>query len=852
MATDSSSWSQARLLAGCLLLRVALPARVVGIQSLKQNCVLLFMSRLLRLLFTAITRASCVWSSPRNSAVVSLGLSLLITLFSAHPQRALADEMAFVDVYYGDTRLVSTLAAFSSQYIRFEAPDEFLHKLPDTQDHTFVHNYFRGNVLLSRPGVCSPRAVVDCFESSGERIVVTFDPEEFRVELFIAPGLLTLETVGTRGYLPAVRASPSYLATLDAIYTGNRSELQAYSDSYNFAADQVISTGSDRLHIYTGFNSEEQLYFRDIAFVHEFEGNRLTAGRYDIRGDRLTPGALVWGVGVESTADLRLDLEQSGASKLELFLARDSRVDIYRDGRLLSSRYYALGNRQLDVSELPEGAYEVTIQVIADGVLLREERRYFAKSTKLPPVGENQFSFDIGRVVDQFKTEPENDAGFIGFGYARRMNPSHFVNLRSMANAQWRSLQVIHSWILPRSVGEVGAQVADDGYYAHDLSFYWQVRRAGTFSVEWFKARAGSATISQPIAGSDVFRRSSVSREQIALRHSLYRQRWSMYSTVRWDQGAGERSTVISSTFNFFPFADSKDIKLSLSMSDSDTEGFQGNIELQWQFPARNRNYWFRSRAARGRGAENEHGAGLMGREGRWMDGELRYELSANARADRNYAFGLGNYRNSVLKSSLGADIEAGGNRSRSLNASLSTAVTTAGGRLQLFASEGTAAGVVASVPGEPDQEAEIVINDRRKVRVRAGSSQFILLEPYQQYSLRLNPLGATQLDYDQGERLVTLYPGRVPVVQWQGRRLVPAFGQIRVPSLADGAILQLRSGHGRDVVGNGDFFALDVDADSDTLVVEHVGKKLCSFELAEPFTGASAVVDLGELYCEP
>ncbi len=759
--------------------------------------------------------------------------------------------MAYVDVYYGEQRLASTLAVYTDRRIRFQAPEDFLFRLPETHDPTFLNNFFNGEVELNRPGVCAPQAAVDCFELKGERIVLSFDPNEFRVDLFLAPTLLTLQRLEGRGFLPPVRGRPSYLAALNAVYAGNSSQLQPYRDSYNLAADQVISTGSDRLHIYSGYNPQEQLYFRDIAYVHEFEGNRVTAGRYDIRGDRLLPGTLAWGIGVESTTDLRLDLEQSGASRLEVFLPRDARVDIYRDGRLLSSRHYGLGNRQLDVSELPEGAYEVSIQVIADGVLLREEQQYFVKSTKLPPVGENQFSFDMGRAVDQFELRPEADSGFIRFGYARRLAPSHFLNLRSLATPQWRSLQAVHSWILPGWLGEIGGQFADDGYYAHDVSSSWQAGGVGTFSLSWFKARAASGV---PLLDSErpIFRRSAASSEQLALRHSLYRQRWSVYSTVRSEYSRGERATSVATTLNVYPLSQSRELQLSLSMSESDKAGFQGNLELQWQFPVRNNNYRLRSRVASGRDTDNENSAGVTGRKDQWLGGELRYELTANAQRDRNSLFGQGDYRGSAFRSALGGSAEVGGGRARSLSASLGTALTTADGRLQLFASEGATAGVVASLPGDTKHPAEIVINDRRKVRVQAGTSQFIVLEPYQQYSLRLNPLSADALVYDSSERLVTLYPGRVPVLEWRGRRLIPAFGQISVPSLAEGAWLQLSSDNGRDAIRNGEFFALDVDANTDTLVVSHGGEELCRFDLAQQYAESGAVADLGELYCEP
>ena len=64
----------------------------------------------------------------------------------------------------------------------------------------------------------------------------------------------------------------------------------------------------------------------------------------------------MYGFGVGSQLDSRADGDQIAGAPLVVFLAHRSQVDILRDGRLLSSRFYDAGNQTLDTAYLPQGA----------------------------------------------------------------------------------------------------------------------------------------------------------------------------------------------------------------------------------------------------------------------------------------------------------------------------------------------------------------------------------------------------------------------------------------------------------------------------------------------------------------
>ncbi|WP_163471554.1 TcfC E-set like domain-containing protein, partial [Escherichia coli] len=65
----------------------------------------------------------------------------------------------------------------------------------------------------------------------------------------------------------------------------------------------------------------------------------------------------ILGVGVSSQFDTRADRMQLFGSPLVVFLGQRSRVDIYVEGRLVSSQSFEAGNQTLDTNSLPDGSY---------------------------------------------------------------------------------------------------------------------------------------------------------------------------------------------------------------------------------------------------------------------------------------------------------------------------------------------------------------------------------------------------------------------------------------------------------------------------------------------------------------
>lgn len=93
----------------------------------------------------------------------------------------------------------------------------------------------------------------------------------------------------------------------------------------------------------------------------------------------------------------------SRGTPINVFLSRDSRVDAYRDGQLLSSFYLKAGAQELDTRTFPAGSYAVTLRVYENNQLVRTESVPYT-GTGGAPLSSFQWFVQAGNVSDDSGT----------------------------------------------------------------------------------------------------------------------------------------------------------------------------------------------------------------------------------------------------------------------------------------------------------------------------------------------------------------------------------------------------------------------------------------------------------------
>lgn len=98
----------------------------------------------------------------------------------------------------------------------------------------------------------------------------------------------------------------------------------------------------------------------------------------------------------------------SRGTPVNVFLSRDSRVDAYRDGQLLSSFYLKTGAQELDTRTFPAGSYVVTLRVYENNQLVRTESVPYT-GIGGAPFSSFQWFVQAGNVSDDSGTARRSD-----------------------------------------------------------------------------------------------------------------------------------------------------------------------------------------------------------------------------------------------------------------------------------------------------------------------------------------------------------------------------------------------------------------------------------------------------------
>ncbi len=751
-----------------------------------------------------------------------------------------ARELSYVDVYFGQTLVASSLAEFDEDSILFSFPGEFVQGLPSVYQPELVSRYFAAPIAYQDAEHCSSLTVKSCF-SDDEVVKLRFDRLNFRAQIYLNPAALVIQKIATEPYLPPADHSLSYLAAVDLLY--NQSQLQAADarENWHFSSEQVLSAGNRRL-LWNGglFSSGSGIYTRELNFINDLGGERLRAGRFDISGDFLMQGALITGLSVNSTSDLRLDLKQLGGSSLEVYLPADCRVDVLRNGRLLSSQQYEAGSRELDVERLPEGAYMLRIRAYAHGEVILDEERFFVKSSQLPAPGESYYGFDFGvaSAPEDFSLREKGEVMRFSFGH--RWRDDRYVAVQSYATLNWQALQGSYQWFSAVGDGALAVHAGDDGYVAYALTWQWSSVRFGNIGVEWYRSQA------DPEYREEYFRRDANSGQHLNLRYGFSGQNWHGRSQILYRDSSAGRGLSLGASVSAYPFPRYRDLVLGVALGHDRDLGFRGELSLRYYLRGDKHSAWFAAEQDLGRASGSSQHIGIVGSRVDRDNRRLRYELDAEQGRGRENVGASLDYYGSVVDGAVAISQERGEVSASQANLALRSNISLGEGGAQVFAGGGRRAGIVVELSGRGDYPIEVAINDRRII-VPIGTRYFVPLQYYRRYNIQLRVLGGAPVEFSDPAREIVLYPGNVPILRWEAKGLLAVFGRVMIADVPNGAEIELRSSRGRDRTTNGGYFTLDAN-EGEEISVLNGNISLCTIRLGTIM--AEDVVDLGDVDC--
>jgi hypothetical protein len=704
-------------------------------------------------------------------------------------------QQAMVDVYYGDRPIHTAMAVIEPGSIRFEYPRDIVTRLPDILVQGAVLEALQGDLPTNTQALCVPNGgSADCGKLEPEVAAVIFDESRFRVDLFVNPRLRIVREPDLDRYLPPSQSKLSYLQTLSLTAAGS----DASPDVMSFSSFSTLAFRENRLVGVASYTDQDEATIDSFFGQRDFRGNQHIAGLYRTSGQvsGFSGDYDLVGYRIANSLLTRADLGLARGTPIEVFLLAPARIDILKDGRLLSSNTYGAGNQKLDTSNLPEGAYDIELR-INEGGRVREESRFFSKSSRIPPRDQALRTLEVGRVVNVNSDSllPEDmQAWFSRVGYSSRITDTfgYDVGFATTEDEQLYEVGLFQIDTLPGGW---------DGYYelqastflSHNkdtgFAFNGRVLRGDfTASLDYRKIRNDeSRDITQ--LDADEFILIPTDREEYTAMVrmpvgngtlSFSATRTKRASTDAIDsQSVNLRYPLRMRGHNFIEFT------ADIGRRDGEYAALFGMRLNLWRGP------WNVELAPRVQTTSSSLDAGDDGLQ---LDSYVSYTQQdtriGDVRASMRGAVGAVEDRLSgrvQVDNVMGrADLQverfqnSGGQNINAWSGSMTTSVLTNGDAWTLGAQNSAQSAVVIDLEGERTGVTfEVLINGHRRGYAPAGEATAILLSPFQTYDVRIRPVAGEFVSFDDRIERVTLYPGNVERLSWQVGQLLVVIGKL-------------------------------------------------------------------------
>lgn len=696
------------------------------------------------------------------------------------------------DIFYAGEYLLSTLISYDLQEVTIDDPEVIIHAIPTIKTPALI----AAELAIAQPTnahrVCHRRSKTDCGELQPSVVGLIFDESRFRVDVFLHPDQLLTQAPALQRYLPAPDAGLSLLHDLSFTASGRGSAHQA-----NLTSESLLAHEAIRLRTRYGFsNNGFNLFEASLQWDEpdrEFElGSFRTVGRSSAFVGDLD----LLGLRVGSSTNTRTDLENALGTPLFVFLSQRSRVDVLRNGELIDSRFYPPGNQQLDTSNLPDGAYEITLRIVENNGDERLQRQFFVRNTRLPAQGEYAYRAEIGVLANTTGNQTPNitNIPLVRAGISTRLSQyiglegelTHVGDLNFATTGlfyfapDWQ----LHAGFLASTEGDLGYSLRGtrSGPQASWSFDYVQVDAAeqrinalADFLVPedefdpFFNPSLlpdsftqASTSVAFPLYGGRGILRSSLNKRRgtttdAAIGFSFIKsilQRGKLIADLNIDTNLSQRNSFarigvslrVRGAKSFTTITPQAQY-----LSGTDANPFEARFNANWTRNQRSERY---GSTQSGLFLQHEPSrtsiGGRLVNQSRWGNSalELAYQ---NSETDRGLNYSTTNRFSLVTKE--GQTAWGGGERN-------------------------LAAAVVTIDADAKDSVFNILVDNRVVGQASPNDRGLVSLRPYNTYDIQVRPAGDKILNYDESIHRVTVYPGNVHALTFSAHPITVIVGQ--------------------------------------------------------------------------
>ncbi|MCP5396117.1 MAG: TcfC E-set like domain-containing protein [Sphingomonadaceae bacterium] len=757
-------------------------------------------------------RPSLAWII--RSALVIGALVLAFAAQAKEPQRLAAADFsvaapdgfedlatphrALVEIFFLGQSLGVVTAHIAPGELSFENPESVFARFAPYSDADDLKAFIaRGNIPTNSDRICSAfRRAEACRFTVEDAPAVVFDPDLMRLDFYVPPSLLKEPDWSTPAYLEPDDARLMVINGVAFVASGGEGQ----KDLLSVSDKLIISAGPARLRGDLGYATDLGLQVDQLLVEAEHRNLRFQAGAMWSPGTTLLSRRKLWGGAIGTQNDTNMNRALSEGTPLIVFLERRARVDILRDGKILSSATYPAGNQQIDTSSLPEGSYQLDLRIHDTQGQTRNEQRFFTKYPRLPVRGIDRFEIAAGLEIESTNPGALAPAGdpFVYGSYARRISNDLALDVSGVLRNDQLMLEAGGYWLTPIAVVRLAAVASPDNAFGgviqaqssadSPVSFSFDLRKVQNIdgNTRYFEAANRNLASSVPAASLPSRQRSSFTQASGSL--SWGNRNLQLAITGILTRRSGEPASYsIGPNARLRVLEDSR-FRLFLDASATTTErGTNGFVGIQLLMTGKRSAVGLRS------GYNFESSNTIDQRKGpyaainaNWQEsgvlgGDLNLGAYASTERSRETASASADLRTQPfrLTGELGNQ-SVNGVSSKSYSLGARTALIAGSGDLRINSNlRGESAIVVVIEGGRAQDRFDLLLDHKVIGELVSGQSLTIPLPAYRRYSLRVRPRSAKLVAYDGGARTITLFPGQVSRQAWQVEPLSIILGRL-------------------------------------------------------------------------
>ena len=287
-------------------------------------------------------------------------------------------QILLIDVYYLGRFIMVAKVEVSPTSVLFIELSELLEKVGPLKQSQDIITHLQKPMPTNSDLICGQKEGGDCNQLEPDNVGVIYDPNLFRMYLFINPKYLKPES--KTQWLEPSTAKLSYLNNVSlAADSGNPNfPFANLHDSlntlplYNITSDNVLAFYNTRLNVsatyanranFTTVYDNQTTQLNALNIAHTFKQYEYSIGLIEIPSTLFFASNTILGAEIKTTLNTLRDKALAIASPITLFLPLPSTVSIIKGSTIIYSAKLPAGNQKIDTSLFPQGTYPVSVRI---------------------------------------------------------------------------------------------------------------------------------------------------------------------------------------------------------------------------------------------------------------------------------------------------------------------------------------------------------------------------------------------------------------------------------------------------------------------------------------------------------